>query len=67
MTTRRPGRTTWRKSSRSTGPQSHCVEVAVSAASVGVRDSKNVTGPMLDFPRLNWDAFLSAAKAGHLR
>jgi hypothetical protein len=40
--------------------------VAVGEVSVGVRDSKNVTGPELDFPRGNWAAFLSAAKRGRL-
>ncbi|GDY30337.1 DUF397 domain-containing protein [Gandjariella thermophila] len=67
MTTRRPGRMAWRKSSRSGGPTKDCVEVAVGEASVGVRDSKNVTGPVLDFPRRNWNAFLAAAKADRLR
>jgi hypothetical protein len=67
MTIRRPGRTAWRKSSRSTGPVQDCVEVAVAETSVGVRDSKNVTGPALDFSRGNWNAFLGAARSDRLR
>jgi hypothetical protein len=44
----------WRKSSRSgsgQGGQSDCVEVADLAGSIGVRDSKNPTGPILVLDR----------------
>ncbi|MTE17486.1 DUF397 domain-containing protein [Nocardia aurantiaca] len=47
----------WFKSSHS-GSQSDCVEVAwLSEGSVGIRDSKNPTGPALMFTPGQWDAF----------
>nr|WP_026423132.1 DUF397 domain-containing protein [Actinokineospora inagensis] len=39
----------WRKSSRS-GTNANCVEVAQTAATTAVRDSKNPDGPLLAFP-----------------
>ncbi|MEV4673949.1 DUF397 domain-containing protein [Actinomadura sp. NPDC049382] len=40
--------TQWRKSSRSgTGGQSNCVEVANLSGDVGVRDSKDPSGPRI--------------------
>ena len=43
--------TQWRKSSRSgTGSQSNCVEVAVLSGDVGVRDSKDPSGPRIMLP-----------------
>jgi hypothetical protein len=39
----------WRKSSFSLA-NGDCVEVAVTADAVAVRDSKNPAGPMLEFP-----------------
>lgn len=50
----------WRKSSRSSGQNGACVELANLGA---VRDSKNPTGPML---RVDLAAFLSAAKEGRI-
>jgi hypothetical protein len=47
----------WRKASRSSD-QANCVEVAYADALVGVRDSKNVDGPLLAFPGREWAAFL---------
>ncbi|SCL16057.1 protein of unknown function [Micromonospora rhizosphaerae] len=53
---------TWRKSTRS-GTQGDCVEVADNLAGVvGVRDSKDPTGPVLTFDPQTWQAFLNFAK-----
>jgi hypothetical protein len=49
----------WRKSSHSGGGgSSACVEVAFADREVGVRDSKNVSGPRLSFPGTTWRAFV---------
>lgn len=48
----------WRKSSYS-GSTGQCVEVAAGSAVVGVRDSKNSTGPVLAFPAGGWARFLA--------
>ncbi|APB00241.1 DUF397 domain-containing protein [Nocardia seriolae] len=54
----------WFKSSRSSG-QTDCVEVAwLAGDSVGVRDSKNPTGPALVFAPGEWDAFAAGVAAG---
>ena len=55
----------WRKSTRSaTGD---CVEVADNLPGVvGVRDSKDVAGPVLAFEAYAWMAFVRAAGAGRL-
>ncbi|HCT75417.1 MAG TPA: DUF397 domain-containing protein [Micromonosporaceae bacterium] len=49
----------WRKSSYS-GDEGNCVEIAVTPSAVAVRDSKNTTGPTLEFPRSGWHTFLRA-------
>ena len=54
--------TSWRKSSYSGGGNGGCVEVAMSSAAVGVRDSKNTTGPTLTFPADRWHAFVATAR-----
>ncbi|WP_083983535.1 DUF397 domain-containing protein [Actinomadura hibisca] len=56
----------WRKSSRSAGQGTECVEVASLATSRGVaaRDSKDPSGPVLAFPSPAWSAFLSQVKQG---
>ncbi|WP_433756562.1 DUF397 domain-containing protein [Nocardia sp. CA-135398] len=52
----------WFKSSYSEG-SGECVEVAwLDAGKVGVRDSKNPTGPALVFSPGEWDAFTQVAK-----
>lgn len=51
----------WRKSTHS-GTQENCVEVAFAVATVGVRDSKNTTGPALFFSRSAFTTFLVGAK-----
>ncbi len=56
----------WFKSSHSGGSQD-CVEVAfLPDGKVGVRDSKNPTGPALAFAPADWDAFTAAVKLGGL-
>jgi hypothetical protein len=47
----------WRKSSYSGTSENSCVEVAFEVETVGVRDSKNTTGPTLAFPPAAWRAF----------
>ena len=45
----------WRKSSYSgSSGTGACVEVAVAASAVGVRDSKNTSGPTLAFSATAW-------------
>ncbi|MEU7631992.1 DUF397 domain-containing protein [Nocardia sp. NPDC049220] len=54
----------WFKSSRSGGGK-ECVEVAfVDGGVVGMRDSKNPTGPALVFTPSEWDAFTTGVRAG---
>ncbi|MBF6477723.1 DUF397 domain-containing protein [Nocardia cyriacigeorgica] len=54
----------WFKSTRSVGGND-CVEVAhLERGRVGVRDSKNPTGPALVFTPSGWDTFLSRTCAG---
>lgn len=57
MTTRQEA-PNWRKSSYS-GTNGNCVEVAWPASLVAVRDSKHSAGPAIDFPTVNWQAFLA--------
>ncbi|MFE7462792.1 DUF397 domain-containing protein [Streptomyces sp. NPDC057499] len=58
--------TGWRKSSYSGGANGECLEVAAGHTSVPVRDSKNPTGPALDFSAGSWSAFVAAVKDSHL-
>ncbi|MBF6059475.1 DUF397 domain-containing protein [Nocardia terpenica] len=56
----------WFKSTRS-GASQDCVEVAfLGTDHVGVRDSKNPTGPALVFTPAEWDTFTNAVKANQL-
>ncbi|MBU8856428.1 MULTISPECIES: DUF397 domain-containing protein [unclassified Micromonospora] len=53
----------WRKSSRSNNG-GDCVEVADNLSGVvGLRDSKDPTGPALAFPPGSWAAFIRAVKS----
>ena len=55
-------RVTWRKSTRSNG-SGNCVEVADNlAGKVGVRDSKDVAGPVLAFSQAAWSHFVAGVK-----
>ena len=52
----------WRKSSRSgSSGTGDCVEVAFAARAVGVRDSKNTSGPTLAFSPTAWRSFTALA------
>jgi hypothetical protein len=56
-------RAVWRKSTRS--GTNGCVEVALDAAEVAVRDSKQQgNGPVLLFTAHEWDAFLAGVRNG---
>jgi hypothetical protein len=52
--------TRWRKSTHSGASGGNCVEVADNLPGVvGVRDSKDPTGPVLTFGLTNWRAFVT--------
>jgi len=54
----------WFKSSRSSA-NAECVEVAfLDGGMVGVRDSKNPTGPALAFTPAEWEAFTAGVAHG---
>jgi hypothetical protein len=53
----------WRKSTRS-GAAGHCVEVANIPSAVYVRDSKDVTGPVLTFGASAWIGFIDGVRSG---
>ncbi|KAA8885004.1 DUF397 domain-containing protein [Nocardia colli] len=54
----------WFKSTRSSGTKD-CVEIAhLDGGMVGVRDSKNPTGPALVFTPGEWDAFTAGVTDG---
>jgi hypothetical protein len=55
--------TAWRKSVRSQN-NSACVEVARVGDVIGVRDSKDPTGPILTFTPAEFAAFLDGAAKG---
>jgi hypothetical protein len=54
----------WRKSSHSQGSGAECIELASLFHTVGVRDSKNPTGPKLTFSRAELTAFFTAIRRG---
>ncbi|MFF0255950.1 DUF397 domain-containing protein [Micromonospora zamorensis] len=55
--------TRWRKSTHS--DDGNCVELANAVhGTVGVRDSKDVTGPILEFRPDTWSAFTGGIRAG---
>ncbi len=56
-------KTPWFKSSYS-GNGTNCVEVAIADDGIAVRDSKDRSGPALQFTSSEWRAFLAGAKDG---
>jgi Domain of unknown function (DUF397) len=54
----------WRKSSRSGDNGGQCVEVAFLDTVVGLRDSKDRSGPVLVFNPHVWSAFIAGAVDG---
>ncbi|MEO3747936.1 DUF397 domain-containing protein [Plantactinospora sp. B5E13] len=58
----------WRTSTRSGGNGGDCVEVADNLSGVvGLRDSKDPTGPVLRFAPGAWAAFVTTVKSSALR
>ncbi|MDH6469691.1 hypothetical protein M2303_003237 [Micromonospora sp. H404/HB375] len=55
---------TWFKSSKSGPNCDNCVEVAYVTGAVGVRDSKDKTGPALIFAPDDWQTFVARARGG---
>jgi uncharacterized protein DUF397 len=56
----------WRKSSRSADHGGNCVEVATllqPERAIGLRDSKDPTGPVLSFTPTEWNVFIARIKA----
>lgn len=54
----------WFKSSKSGPNCDNCVEVAYVTGAVGVRDSKDKSGPALTFTSGGWRAFVTGAQGG---
>jgi hypothetical protein len=52
----------WRKSSFSGSDGGECVEVALTATVFGIRDSKNIDGPVLALSEAQGRAFLATVK-----
>jgi hypothetical protein len=52
----------WRKSTSS--GTNGCVEVAFVGDQVAIRDSKDRSGPVLQFTYREWEAFLAGARHG---
>ncbi|MBO0885005.1 MAG: DUF397 domain-containing protein [Mycobacterium sp.] len=54
--------TAWRKSSYSGASGNNCVEVAASATTILIRDTKNPTGTVLTFAPATWHRFAASVK-----
>jgi hypothetical protein len=63
MTAPEWNRMSWFKSTRSAG-NGACVEVAFADTTVGVRDSKDPQGPVLEFEAEAWSAFVRLVGSG---
>ncbi|WP_405939375.1 DUF397 domain-containing protein [Streptomyces sp. NBC_00726] len=57
------GPLTWFKSSYSGAEGGQCIEVATSTEAVHVRDSKDVTGPVLQVSQHAWTELVGLATA----
>ncbi|MEV0369929.1 DUF397 domain-containing protein [Streptomyces sp. NPDC050636] len=51
----------WQKSSYSGGEGGECIEVATCPNTIHVRDSKHISGPVLDLTPTQWAAFVEFA------
>ncbi|MFI9768176.1 DUF397 domain-containing protein [Streptomyces sp. NPDC052415] len=56
---------TWFKSSYSDGEGGQCLEVAMTPATIHLRDSKNPSGPRLTLTPAAWSAFLASDYCGN--
>ncbi|QXJ22117.1 DUF397 domain-containing protein [Actinomadura graeca] len=63
MTAPKPSDVQWRRSGHSGGQGGNCVEVAMLAPGVAVRDSKDPDGPRLVFGGVAWRVFAERVKA----
>lgn len=59
MNTEQPVKLEWFKSSYSSGEGGACVEAAVDATVIHIRDSKERGGPQLAFRRAAWTGFIT--------
>lgn len=57
----------WRKSSRSLNENAQCVEVALTPHAIGIRDSKDPSGPSLLITATGWSTFIELIKSNGLR
>ena len=55
----------WRKSTRSSG-NGNCVEFADLGELIAVRDTKDRSGPVLQFTTAGWRTFIAGLKRGEL-
>lgn len=56
----------WFKSSYSNDTGGACVEIAKCTDHVGIRDSKDRTGPALVVPTAAWSSFVGLARSSHV-
>ncbi|MER5563752.1 DUF397 domain-containing protein [Streptomyces sp. NPDC002506] len=54
----------WYKSSYSSDQGGSCIEIAKLTGQVGIRDSKDKSGPALVVPTTAWSSFVGFAKVG---
>ncbi|CRK59217.1 hypothetical protein [Alloactinosynnema sp. L-07] len=56
----------WRKSSFSGGASGSCVEIAQADDLFGIRDSKNISGPVLELTGARGRALIAAVRDGRI-